>query len=162
MGLHLQGAILRWLARAFVPLYQASMALRAQVDLIEFQGPIFQGLDNRLAALRLVQNGLCDAALFDSAGGAPAHCAPRQRLAACGRLCTGAWRIPRVQALLLLLVRCARCVHTQGAARSPQASSRRRARRRALPGPDGLAAQDERASDAGELPDPRQKADGCS
>ena len=38
------------------------------MDLIDFKGPTFAGMDNRLAALRLVQGGLCDAALFDSAG----------------------------------------------------------------------------------------------
>ena len=39
-----------------------------QVDLIDFSGPEFSAMDNRLAALRLVQRGLCDAALFDSQG----------------------------------------------------------------------------------------------
>ena len=40
----------------------------AQVDLISFTGPTFAGYDNRVAALRLVQKGLCDAALFDPSG----------------------------------------------------------------------------------------------
>ena len=39
-----------------------------QVDLISFQGPLFEHVDNRVAALRLVQKGLCDAALFDPSG----------------------------------------------------------------------------------------------
>lgn len=39
-----------------------------QVDLISFQGPMFEHVDNRVAALRLVQKGLCDAALFDPSG----------------------------------------------------------------------------------------------
>ena len=41
-----------------------------QVDLISFTGPTFAGYDNRVAALRLVQKGLCDAALFDPSGAA--------------------------------------------------------------------------------------------
>ncbi len=39
-----------------------------QVDLIDLNGPLYTGFDNRLAALRLVQKGLCDAALFDPSG----------------------------------------------------------------------------------------------
>lgn len=39
-----------------------------QVDLISFQGPTFSHVDNRVAALRLVQKGLCDAALFNPSG----------------------------------------------------------------------------------------------
>ena len=42
--------------------------LPLQVDLISFQGPTFRHVDNRVAALRLVQKGLCDAALFDPSG----------------------------------------------------------------------------------------------
>ena len=42
--------------------------LRAQVDLIDLVGPLYSGFDNRVAALRLVQKGLCDAALFDPSG----------------------------------------------------------------------------------------------
>ncbi|KAK9917589.1 hypothetical protein WJX75_006149 [Coccomyxa subellipsoidea] len=41
---------------------------RIEVDLISFQGPTFRHVDNRVAALRLVQKGLCDAALFDPSG----------------------------------------------------------------------------------------------
>ena len=39
-----------------------------QVDLIDFSGPAFPNVDNRVAALRLVQKELCDAALFDPSG----------------------------------------------------------------------------------------------
>lgn len=42
--------------------------LQSQVDLIDFSGPAFSETDNRVAALRLVQLGLTDAALFDPAG----------------------------------------------------------------------------------------------
>lgn len=38
------------------------------MDLIDFSGPAFSETDNRVAALRLVQLGLTDAALFDPAG----------------------------------------------------------------------------------------------
>lgn len=37
---------------------------RLEVDLIEFSGPAFEGVDNRLMALQLVQQGLTDAAMF--------------------------------------------------------------------------------------------------
>ena len=43
-------------------------AFAAQVDLISFNGPTFKNWDNRVAALRLVQKNLCDAALFDPSG----------------------------------------------------------------------------------------------
>ncbi len=42
-----------------------------QVDLISFNGPTFKNWDNRVAALRLVQKNLCDAALFDPSGDSP-------------------------------------------------------------------------------------------
>ena len=42
--------------------------MRLQVDLIDLVGPLYSGFDNRVAALRLVQKGLCDAALFDPSG----------------------------------------------------------------------------------------------
>ncbi|KAK9837499.1 hypothetical protein WJX81_007020 [Elliptochloris bilobata] len=42
---------------------------RIEVDLIDLNGPLYSGFDNRVAALRLVQKGLCDAALFDPSGG---------------------------------------------------------------------------------------------
>ena len=41
---------------------------RIEVDLIDFSGPLYEGVDNRVAALRLVQKELCDAALFDPSG----------------------------------------------------------------------------------------------
>ncbi|CAL5223766.1 g6330 [Coccomyxa viridis] len=41
---------------------------RVEVDLISFNGPTFKNWDNRVAALRLVQKNLCDAALFDPSG----------------------------------------------------------------------------------------------
>ena len=41
---------------------------RIEVDMIKFSGPRFAGLDNRLMALQLVEQGLTDAALFTAAG----------------------------------------------------------------------------------------------
>lgn len=41
---------------------------RIEVDMIEFSGPVFGGLDNRLAALQLVQHGLTHAAMFTADG----------------------------------------------------------------------------------------------
>jgi hypothetical protein len=41
---------------------------RIEVDLIQFSGPAFGHLDNRLMALQLVQSGLTNAALFTSDG----------------------------------------------------------------------------------------------
>ena len=38
------------------------------MDLIDFSGPTFKDVDNRVAALRLVQIGLTDSALFDPTG----------------------------------------------------------------------------------------------
>lgn len=35
---------------------------------MDFSGPIFEHVDNRFAALTLVQKGLCDAALFSPQG----------------------------------------------------------------------------------------------
>lgn len=37
---------------------------RVEVDMIQFSGPLFKRLDNRLMTLLLVQNGLTDAAMF--------------------------------------------------------------------------------------------------
>lgn len=37
---------------------------RIEIDMVEFSGPAFAGVDNRLIALMLVENGLCDAAVF--------------------------------------------------------------------------------------------------
>lgn len=39
-----------------------------EVDCVEFQGPDFQHVDRRLIMLRLVQNGLTDAAIFNPSG----------------------------------------------------------------------------------------------
>ena len=41
---------------------------RIEVDMIEFSGPDFARVDNRLMALKLVQNGLTHAAMFTAAG----------------------------------------------------------------------------------------------
>ena len=41
---------------------------RIEVDMIQFSGPAFAKLDNRLMALQLVQSGLTNAALFTSDG----------------------------------------------------------------------------------------------
>jgi len=41
---------------------------RVEIDLIDFSGPAFEQVDNRLMALRLVQNGMTDAALFAADG----------------------------------------------------------------------------------------------
>lgn len=39
-----------------------------EIDAVEFQGPDFGHVDKRLTMLRLVQNGLTDAAIFDPSG----------------------------------------------------------------------------------------------
>ncbi len=41
---------------------------RVEVDMIKFSGPCFEKIDNRLMALKLVQNGLTNAALFKANG----------------------------------------------------------------------------------------------
>jgi len=41
---------------------------RVEVDMIRFSGPCFVGVDNRLMALQLVEQGLTDAALFTAEG----------------------------------------------------------------------------------------------
>src|SRR5262245_44199977 len=41
---------------------------RVEVDMIEFSGPDFEKVDNRLMSLRLVQNGLTHAAMFTACG----------------------------------------------------------------------------------------------
>ena len=41
---------------------------RVEVDMIEFSGPGFAGVDNRLMSLKLVQHGLTNAAMFTAAG----------------------------------------------------------------------------------------------
>lgn len=37
---------------------------RLEVDMVEFSGPVYANIDNRLVALMLVENGLSDAAMF--------------------------------------------------------------------------------------------------
>jgi hypothetical protein len=41
---------------------------RVEVDMIEFSGPEFEGMDNRLMVLQLVQHGLTNAAMFNADG----------------------------------------------------------------------------------------------
>lgn len=41
---------------------------RAEVDMIKLSGPAFDGVDNRLMSLQLVEQGLTDAAMFTAAG----------------------------------------------------------------------------------------------
>lgn len=41
---------------------------RVEVDMIEFSGPDFEKVDNRLMSLKLVQSGLTNAAMFTSSG----------------------------------------------------------------------------------------------
>jgi hypothetical protein len=41
---------------------------RVEIDLIEFSGPAFEGIDNRLLGLKLVQYGLTSAAMFTANG----------------------------------------------------------------------------------------------
>jgi len=41
---------------------------RIEVDLIEFSGPAFAGVDNRIMSLKLVQAGLTNAAMFTANG----------------------------------------------------------------------------------------------
>ncbi len=43
-------------------------AARVEVDTVEFQGPAFEAVDNRLMALRLVRGGLTNAAMFTADG----------------------------------------------------------------------------------------------
>ena len=40
----------------------------SQVDLADFSGPDYKKVDKRCVALRLVEKGLCDAALFSPSG----------------------------------------------------------------------------------------------
>lgn len=41
---------------------------RLEVDMIKFSGPAFQGVDNRLMSLQLVEGGLTDAVMFNDKG----------------------------------------------------------------------------------------------
>ena len=47
---------------------QLSVA-RIEIDMVEFSGPAFSNVDNRVMSLRLVQLGLSGAAMFDAEGG---------------------------------------------------------------------------------------------
>jgi hypothetical protein len=51
-----------------VSLLDALTNARVEVDLIEFSGPDFEKVDNRLMSLKLVQNGLSNAAMFTATG----------------------------------------------------------------------------------------------
>jgi len=42
--------------------------LRIEVDMVEFSGPVFAGVDNRLMSLQLVEQNLTDAAMFTADG----------------------------------------------------------------------------------------------
>ena len=54
--------------KLLVALLDNLTADRVEVDLIEFSGPDFASVDNRLMALKLVQNGLTNSALFTARG----------------------------------------------------------------------------------------------
>src|SRR5262249_56164951 len=41
---------------------------RVEIDMIKLSGPAFDGVDNRLMSLQLVEQGLTDAAMFTAAG----------------------------------------------------------------------------------------------
>ncbi len=41
---------------------------RIEIDMVKFSGPAFPGIDNRLMALQLVENGLADATMFQADG----------------------------------------------------------------------------------------------
>ena len=53
------------------------------MDLIDFSGPAFKNVDNRVMALRLVQKELCDAALFDPSGTTFSHPTPSSACCCC-------------------------------------------------------------------------------
>lgn len=50
--------------RLIISLLDNLTCKRVEVDMIKFTGPAFAGIDNRLMALMLVENGLCEAAMF--------------------------------------------------------------------------------------------------
>ena len=54
---------------------------RVEVDMIKFSGPAFQGVDNRLMSLRLVEKGLTNAAMFTADGEVvqPPRCFTKKR-----------------------------------------------------------------------------------
>jgi hypothetical protein len=49
-------------------LFDGLTSQRVEVDMIKFSGPAFEGLDNRLMALQLVEQGLTEAAMFTANG----------------------------------------------------------------------------------------------
>lgn len=54
--------------RLLVALLENLTNERVEVDMIEFSGPDFEKVDNRLMSLKLVQNGLSNAAMFTATG----------------------------------------------------------------------------------------------
>lgn len=60
------GAVYHWSEpdRIIGGLLHSLTRKRAEVDMIEFSGPAFENVDNRLMALQLVQQGRTDAAMF--------------------------------------------------------------------------------------------------
>jgi hypothetical protein len=49
-------------------LMDALSANRIEIDMIQFNGPAFRGVDNRLMSLQLVQHGIADATMFKGNG----------------------------------------------------------------------------------------------
>ena len=69
MGVNLvYGAFFHYGTQFITSLLDGVTAQRVEVDLIEFSGPAFQMLDNRLMALELVRYGLTSAAMFTANG----------------------------------------------------------------------------------------------
>ena len=62
------GAFFHYGTQFITSLLDGVTAQRVEVDLIEFSGPAFQMLDNRLMALELVRCGLTTAAMFTAKG----------------------------------------------------------------------------------------------
>ena len=62
------GAFFHYGTQFITSLLDGVTAQRVEVDLIEFSGPAFQMLDNRLMALELVRYGLTSAAMFTANG----------------------------------------------------------------------------------------------
>ena len=62
------GAFFHFGTQFITSLLDGVTAQRVEVDLIEFSGPAFQMLDNRLMALELVRYGLTSAAMFTANG----------------------------------------------------------------------------------------------
>jgi hypothetical protein len=69
MGVNLiYGAFFHYGTQFITSLLDGLTAQRVEVDLIEFSGPAFQMVDNRLMALELVRYGLTSAAMFTASG----------------------------------------------------------------------------------------------